>query len=184
MIAESSSIARRYSGRGASVNRRAFIQQLGLGAFVSKALDGDLLSRAITGPSSAAMKADVLIIGGGTGGCTAALAAARNGLHVILTEETDWIGGQLTAQGVPPEEHPWIEGFGATRAYGEFRARVREYRKPLACFKEYRNNPHHQRMLSPASSGVEHRRISRRPPGVLPGAQSQTAASAERQEAA
>ncbi len=81
------------------------------------------------------MKADVVIIGGGTGGCAAALAAARNGLHVILTEETDWIGGQLTAQGVPPDEHPWIEGFGAPRAYREFRARVREYYRrnyPLA----------------------------------------------------
>ena len=29
----------------------------------------------------------------------AALAAVRNGLSVIMTEETDWIGGQLTAQG-------------------------------------------------------------------------------------
>jgi hypothetical protein len=73
------------------------------------------------------MKVDVLVIGGGTGGCAAALAAARNGWRVILTEETDWIGGQLTAQAVPPDEHPWIEAFGATRAYREFRARVREY---------------------------------------------------------
>jgi hypothetical protein len=73
------------------------------------------------------MKVDVLVIGGGTGGCAAALAAARNGWRVILTEETDWIGGQLTAQAVPPDEHPWIETFGATRAYREFRARVREY---------------------------------------------------------
>jgi hypothetical protein len=73
------------------------------------------------------MKADVVVIGGGTGGCAAVLAAARNGLRVILTEETDWIGGQLTAQAVPPDEHPWIESFGATRAYREFRVRVRDY---------------------------------------------------------
>jgi len=26
--------------------------------------------------------------------------------QVILTEETGWIGGQLTAQAVPPDEHP------------------------------------------------------------------------------
>jgi hypothetical protein len=32
-----------------------------------------------------------------------------------------------TAQAVPPDEHPWVETFGATRAYREFRARVREY---------------------------------------------------------
>src|SRR5208283_2482805 len=41
--------------------------------------------------------------------------------------ETDWIGGQLTAQAVPPDEHPWIEQFGATRSYRDFRERVRDY---------------------------------------------------------
>ncbi|MEZ5361805.1 MAG: FAD-dependent oxidoreductase [Bryobacterales bacterium] len=41
------------------------------------------------------------------------VALARNGLRVILTEETDWIGGQLSQQAVPPDEHPWIESFGA-----------------------------------------------------------------------
>ncbi|MDQ3660753.1 MAG: FAD-dependent oxidoreductase, partial [Actinomycetota bacterium] len=55
------------------------------------------------------LEADVLVIGGGAGGVSAALTAARLGRRVILTEETDWIGGQLTAQGVPPDEHPWIE---------------------------------------------------------------------------
>ena len=62
---------------------------------------------------------DVAVIGASTGGCAAALAAARNGMRVILTEETDWIGGQLTPQAVPPDEHPWIEQFGATRSYRE-----------------------------------------------------------------
>jgi glycine/D-amino acid oxidase-like deaminating enzyme len=71
--------------------------------------------------------AAILIIGGGTGGCAAALAAARNGCQVILTEETDWIGGQLTQQAVPPDEHPWIEQFGATRSFREFRTRVRDF---------------------------------------------------------
>jgi hypothetical protein len=70
---------------------------------------------------------DVLIVGGGVGGCAAALAAARNGARVVLTEETDWIGGQLTAQAVPPDEHPWIEKFGCTRAYREFRDQARDY---------------------------------------------------------
>src|SRR5260370_10381898 len=69
---------------------------------------------------------DVAIIGGGTGGCAAALAAARNGLSVILTEETDWLGGQLTAQAVPPDEHPWIEMFGFTPSYRSYRQNVRE----------------------------------------------------------
>lgn len=70
---------------------------------------------------------DVAIIGGGTGGCAAALAALRNGLRVILTEETDWIGGQLTAQAVPPDEHAWIESFGSTRLYRAYRTAVRDY---------------------------------------------------------
>lgn len=73
------------------------------------------------------LTADLIIIGGGVGGCAAALAAARNGLRVIMTEETDWIGGQLTAQAVPPDENPWIETFGGTRSYLELRRRVREY---------------------------------------------------------
>ena len=70
---------------------------------------------------------DIAILGGGTGGCAAALAAARQGRTVVMTEETDWIGGQLTAQAVPPDEHPWIEQFGCTRSYREFRNRVRDY---------------------------------------------------------
>ncbi|MGM7722192.1 FAD-dependent oxidoreductase [Metabacillus sp. Hm71] len=73
------------------------------------------------------MKADIVIIGGSTGGCAAALAAAKMGKSVILTEETDWIGGQLTSQGVPPDEHPWIEQFGCTQSYSQFRNLVREY---------------------------------------------------------
>ncbi|MFD1608218.1 FAD-dependent oxidoreductase [Oceanobacillus luteolus] len=73
--------------------------------------------------------ADVIVIGGGLGGCMAALSAAKMGLTVIMTEETDWIGGQLTSQAVPPDEHQWIEQFGSTATYREFRRRVREYYK-------------------------------------------------------
>ena len=77
--------------------------------------------------------ADVVISGGGLGGCAAALAALRNNLNVILTEETDWIGGQIAQQGVPPDEHPWIETHGATQLYRDFRTSVRQY--------YYRNYP-------------------------------------------
>jgi flavin-dependent dehydrogenase len=38
---------------------------------------------------------DVVVIGGGTGGTAAAIAAARHGLTVLLTEETGWLGGQF-----------------------------------------------------------------------------------------
>jgi len=71
--------------------------------------------------------ADVVIIGGGVGGCAAALAVARSGRRAVLTEETDWIGGQLTQQAVPPDEHPWVESFGVTRCYRRFRDGVRAY---------------------------------------------------------
>jgi hypothetical protein len=73
------------------------------------------------------LDADIAVIGGGVGGCAAALAALRSGLRVILTEETNWIGGQLTSQAVPPDEHPWIEKFGCTRSYRVYRDAVRDY---------------------------------------------------------
>ena len=70
---------------------------------------------------------DVLIVGGGLGGCAAALAAADLGKRVILTEEYDWLGGQATSQAVPPDEHQWIERFGCTRRYRQFRQGIRQY---------------------------------------------------------
>ncbi|MEV0719290.1 FAD-dependent oxidoreductase [Asanoa sp. NPDC050611] len=70
---------------------------------------------------------DVLVVGGGLGGVAAALAALRRGRSVLLTEETDWLGGQLTSQGVPPDEHPWIEQFGATRSYRALRDAIRDH---------------------------------------------------------
>lgn len=70
---------------------------------------------------------DILIVGGGTGGCAAAMAATSMGLRVIMTEPYDWIGGQLTSQAVPPDEHPWIEQFGCTARYRRYRGLVREW---------------------------------------------------------
>jgi len=73
------------------------------------------------------IQADLAIIGGGLGGCAAAIAAARLGCRVVITEESRWIGGQLTSEAIPPDEHPWIEEYGSTRTYREFRTGVREY---------------------------------------------------------
>ena len=73
------------------------------------------------------LKTDVLIIGGSFGGVAAALTAAKMGKRVILTEETAWLGGQATTQGVPIDEHPWIEQYGCTRSYRKFRQLIREY---------------------------------------------------------
>ncbi len=73
----------------------------------------------------------ILIVGGGTGGVAAALAIARRGGSCILTEPTDWIGGQLTSQAVPPDENRWVEGTdgvqSVTRAYQTFRENVRQW---------------------------------------------------------
>ena len=70
---------------------------------------------------------EILIVGASFGGVSAALAAARAGRRVVLTEETGWIGGQATAQGVPLDEHPWIERYGSSESYRQFRRNVREY---------------------------------------------------------
>src|SRR5262245_10300017 len=80
-------------------------------------------------PSSAtAESCEVLIAGGGTGGVAAALAAARCGRRVVLLEETDWLGGQMTAQGVSAlDEHEHIESFGGTRSYYELRNSIRKH---------------------------------------------------------
>ena len=73
------------------------------------------------------LEADVAIIGGSAGGVAAALAVLRAGKTAILSEETDWIGGQFTAQAVPPDEHPWIEQFGCTQSYRRVRDDVRRF---------------------------------------------------------
>jgi hypothetical protein len=72
---------------------------------------------------------DILIVGAGLGGVAGALAALRLGKRVILTEETDWIGGQLTTQLVPPDENPWIDNYntGCTASYHRLRDGIRDY---------------------------------------------------------
>ncbi len=76
---------------------------------------------------AAEIQCDIAVIGASVGGCAAALAAARNGMRVVLTEATEWIGGQLTSQAVPPDEHPWIEEFGCTASYRAYRNAVRDF---------------------------------------------------------
>ena len=68
---------------------------------------------------------DVLVVGGGCGGVAAALAATDLGRSVVLTDAGSWLGGQLTSQAVPPDEHPWVERTGTTARYRQLRETVR-----------------------------------------------------------
>jgi len=83
----------------------------------------------MTTPANAATEiaTEIVVIGGGLGGVSATLAAARLGRRVVLVEELDWLGGQLTSQAVPPDEHPWIESLTASQSYAALRRGIREY---------------------------------------------------------
>lgn len=96
---------------------------------------------------------DILIVGASVGGVAAALSALRLGYRVILTEETHWIGGQLTAQGTPPDENPWIDSHqtGCTASYRAFREGIRDYYRryyPLT------GEARHAQYLNPGSGNV------------------------------
>ena len=111
------------------MTRRSFILSTGVSAatagWISQSCSAQ--DRATDPRGKEELVADIVIIGGGLGGCAAALAALRNGLRVILTEETDWIGGQLTSQAVPPDEHQWIESHGCTASYRALRNGIRDF---------------------------------------------------------
>jgi len=116
------------------LDRRDFLKSVGLAAplILTATAGAGAEEKAFAPAAHAAVRtrelaADLVILGGGVGGCAAALAAARNGLQVIVTEETDWIGGQLTQQAVPPDENKWIETFGGTRSYQALREGIREF---------------------------------------------------------
>lgn len=119
------------------MDRKNFIKSLtiGSGALALGLRSGHSMaypefSRQKTNATGKELHSDLIIAGGGLGGCSAALAALRNGLHVIMTEQTNWIGGQLTQQGVScPDEHQWIEHFGATQSYRDLRTAIRDYYK-------------------------------------------------------
>ena len=45
----------------------------------------------------------------------------------MLTEESAWLGGQLTGQAVPPDKHSWIESDGSSRSCRQLRHGIRSY---------------------------------------------------------
>jgi hypothetical protein len=76
--------------------------------------------------SSPSQTYDIVVAGAGTGGVSAAIEAARMGAHVALLEETDWIGGQMSAAAVSTMD----EGKNLTPPsgiYREFLGRMEAY---------------------------------------------------------
>ncbi|MCL2147432.1 MAG: FAD-dependent oxidoreductase [Synergistaceae bacterium] len=71
---------------------------------------------------------DVIVAGAGAGGITAAIQAARMGVNVLVTEESSWIGGQMTAAGVTTMDDLSNQKSGI---YREFINAVEEHYKDL-----------------------------------------------------
>lgn len=133
------------------LTRRQFLSRTPGGVMAGLGALGWIDPVRLWGESQFSHRADVLIVGGGLGGCSAALAALQRGLKVTLTEPTDWIGGQLTSQGVPPDEHRWIETHGANASYRRFRSQIRDYyRRNYPLTPEARAKPN----LNPGNGSV------------------------------
>ncbi|MEH2239333.1 FAD-dependent oxidoreductase [Nostoc sp.] len=69
--------------------------------------------------------ADVLVVGGGTGGTAAAIQAARRGAKTILVSEFPWLGGMLTSAGVSAPDGNELEAF-QTGLWGAFLQELRQ----------------------------------------------------------
>jgi hypothetical protein len=94
---------------------------------------------------------DVLVVGAGCGGVAAALAATNAGRVVIMTEAGDRVGGQLTSQAVPPDEHPWVEATGTTASYRRLRDTVRaKYRQTRRLTPKAADDP----LINPGAAWV------------------------------
>ena len=70
-------------------------------------------------------KYDLCVVGAGSGGIGAALAAARMGLSVLLIEKSDTLGGNAVRGGV----HNWEPGVGGTAFPFEIFQRLQKIRR-------------------------------------------------------
>lgn len=83
-----------------------------------------LLAGSLTMQAQQSLNTEVLIIGGGASGTTAGIQAARMGVKTLIVEETNWLGGMLTAAGVSAIDgnHRMPGGL-----WGEFRQMLYRY---------------------------------------------------------
>ncbi|KQC01924.1 FAD-dependent oxidoreductase [Pedobacter sp. Hv1] len=83
-----------------------------------------LCTTAILAQAQSEINTSLLIIGGGASGTTAGIQASRMGVQTIIVEETDWLGGMLTAAGVSAIDgnHQMPAGL-----WGEFRQKLYHY---------------------------------------------------------
>jgi hypothetical protein len=145
------SIADAFSTGVRGFKRRQFLEFAGLATASACLPQIAVATDSAGGIPADEMAVDVVIVGGGLGGCAAALAATRMGKRVLMTEPTNWIGGQLSQQGVPPDEHSHIETHGCTASYRTFRENVRDhYRRNYPLTKAAQQNAR----LNPGNGSV------------------------------
>lgn len=67
---------------------------------------------------------DVLVVGGGASGVTSGIQSARMGANTLIIEETEWLGGMLTAAGVSAIDGNYNLPSGL---WGEFKEQLVEH---------------------------------------------------------
>ena len=78
-------------------------------------------------PLSEPKEYDLVIVGAGTSGVSAAIQASRMGMKVALLEETDVIGGQMIAAAVSSLDYGYHTRDYPSGIYQEFENRIRNY---------------------------------------------------------
>lgn len=110
------------------LDRRITLSVLVTFAFLLQTGASPASSACPVGGTPSSFTYDVVVVGAGAGGVAAAIQAARMGHQVALLEETDWVGGQMTAAAVSTMDggdHPRANsGMGI---YAEFLDEVRTY---------------------------------------------------------
>lgn len=67
----------------------------------------------------------ILVVGGGSGGVSAGISAARAGSETLIVEESPWLGGMYTAAGVSAFDGNW--GNFGTGIFREIRSKIIDY---------------------------------------------------------